>query len=189
MDLRKRLFIIIGVVLGIIIVIILFFLFFNKKQGGVGEPVVPAEAVSTDTTESGSTDTPALVEPVATLPQESADQIYVRQLARIFVERSGSFSSQNNNVQLDDVSGIVTPRLAAWLEQNAAEQKSLYEGTTTRVVTTSNLTVDGDKASVRLGVQMEKRTNGTSKTEYRNGRVDMIKIGTEWKVDGLFWDK
>ncbi len=199
LSLRQRIFVIISVVLGLIAAIVLGILVFQKMK-------VPATSTSTvsgpdidfgkilDQLPPGtSTNTPpgfVSVQPTEKKQLTSAEveQQYVRQLARLFVERFGSFSNQNQNQHIDEVQSLVTQEMAEWVETQRLTQGSAYSGVTTRVIEHRLDSFQDGEAVVAVGVQ-EYHEGVETNTTYRHGTVRLVKEGDTWKVDGLFWEK
>lgn len=195
MDFRKKLFIIIGLALGLIIALVLFLLYFRSPEpaaNGTAAPnVVEGGAVNQQAAQEMPLET---TEKAAVKPAEAAktavspSDFYVKQLSVMFVERFLSYSNQGNNQHLSDVSSLVTEKMDKWIMTQQIKPGDEYQGVNTTVVASSVKTITTDKATVLVGVQRvyEGKEN---KTEYKDGRVELVKVGQEWKVDGLYFDK
>lgn len=190
MDIRKRIFIGISIIVGIIIIIILFILLQNKKK--TAPPVVTpttSTEVNTEGGTNGTNGTPTPVQPTEfPLRTENADERYLRQLARMVVERVGSFSNQNDNTHISDVDPLITDNFRSWLQTRALPQERDYRGQTTEVIESKVESRSEERATVTIGVQEFIQGNGTMETKYENGRVELAKVNGEWKVDGIFWE-
>src|SRR3989339_1354535 len=107
--LRQRIFVIISVVIGIIIALLLLYYFVFQtesrprqyfetllKNNNAAEELEYSQSPNSGV----STSTPVF--------SEYSPEVYVKQVARIFVERFGSYSNQNDNQHINDVLPMVT---------------------------------------------------------------------------------
>jgi hypothetical protein len=182
-DIRKRILVIASIVIGVVLALVLFILVIRDRG------LSPKSAPNTPETNTG---TPAVknspkpnaktVEPVG-----EPEEIYLRQLARIFVERFGSFSNQNDNQHIVDALALSTKRMQSYIQSKEISFNSSYEGVTTIVVASHVVKRNQTTATVTVDVQRIVRTLGTEKTEYQTGTVGFSKEGGEWKVGSLFW--
>lgn len=189
LDLRKRLFIIIG---GVILIIILIFLaVFVLRDKTVDDGVVTPSTPST-TQDVVFPPTQKNLPPVQSQAQVAPvtdNEIYVRQLSRLFAERFLSYSNQNNNSHLGDVVSLVTPGMASWVKTQTVEQGSEYAGVTTGVISSAVKSISDSTATVTLGVQQQFQSSAGKSVQYKTGRVELVKETGEWKVSGFFWDE
>lgn len=192
LTLRQRIFLIISIVVGLIIAIVLGIVYLKRQSEESGPRTV------TDTTEPSTPTTPATtLRPEVEVPrvQTNPEELYLRQLATIFVERFATFSNQNNNRHIDDALSLSTPKMQTWLKTQRLAPGEAYNGVTTQVMSTSLASKATDKATVRVAVQQDigKKSSPTSSLEsqlaQKKGTVELVKIGADWKVDGFFWDK
>lgn len=191
MDLRKRIFSIIGLALVLIFAIVLVIW---APWSGEGEPIaVPEE--TTDAAVSFEDETldlaPSISDPTSissVLANEDADERYVRQLAIDFVERFGSFSNQNRNAHIDDVLPLVTEEMASWVSEQLQSYSDEYSGSTTNVfVSRVDAFADGQaRISIEAQQVLESKTN--TERVYNTGVVTLELVGDVWKISGLFWD-
>ena len=196
MDLRKRIFILVSVVVGITLAILLFlFVFYNKaeKEPEIEIPEGPEivydsqGAVVYDPTGANPTVTTSVV--VVPPSDEGAEERFVRHLARTFVERFGSYSNQNDNRHIEEVLLLSSPSMQAWIRSQPVEQSTNYSGMTTQVIESDVVVFQPSKAVVSVGVQQVVQREGQQEERnYRNGRVELIRVGDEWQIDALYWD-
>jgi hypothetical protein len=194
MDFRKKIFIVIGIAVGLIIALVLFLMYFRPSEAPTNNAASP-DAVHTGSVNSQQQ--PSAVSQTASKPAEKAAEaakpvvppaeFYVKQLSEIFIERFLSYSNQNDNQHVNDILSLVTDKMAKWALAQKVQSSGEYQGVNTTVVASSIKTVTADKAVVLAGVQRvyEGKEN---KTEYKNGRVELLKVGQEWKVDGFYWE-
>jgi len=190
LDFRKKIFIIIGLVVLIIITVVLFLLF-RKPKAITNTGTLSQTVTETQTQPAVQPGTPAVKPAEAAKPKAPAvppAEFYAKQLAEIFVERFLSYSNQNNNQHIYDVLGLCTEKMASWVSKQLIQPGVDYQGVNTTVVASSVKESTASKAVISIGVQRvwEGREN---KTEYKDGRVELVKVGDSWKVDGLYFDK
>ena len=184
MDERKRLYIMISLVMGIILAVVILLVLLRGKSTPlpVGPPLDP---VTGEPVPSAAVREPeeTILLPVSEAPSNPGE-VYVRQLAGIFVERFGSFSNQNDNSHIVDAEAMATQKMSKWLRTQALIQEQEYVGQTTKVVAGSVISYSDQNAEVLVDVQVLP-SGGTA--SYRSGRVELTKIADDWKVDGLYW--
>lgn len=188
--LRKKLFIIIGVVSGLIIVLLLGYYLWRDFVTNE-QPPIETTATSTlpiGTNQSGQTN---ISQPVVnTLEKKPVDMsVYAKQVATIFVERFATYSNQNRNQNIDDVLGMSTPMMAKWLESQRGNFEKEYQGITTSVVATKILSIDDNQAAVEVNTQQQIMTSDGVKLEQKTGKVELVLDADDWKVDGFYWNK
>ncbi|MFH1286542.1 MAG: hypothetical protein ABII02_02200 [Candidatus Magasanikbacteria bacterium] len=175
--------------------IIFFFAFRYFKSSPPGGGTTPETDDTEEVVEIDETDmTP--ISPVVSIPepgtvepvQIDAGENYVKQLARIFVERFRSNSNQNDNRHIDDILPMATENMKSWIESQRIEQSGDYRGITTQVIV-SNVQALGDAtATVHIEVQEFLEVGNSKETNYRTGTVNLQKVGGEWKVSGMYYD-
>lgn len=186
-DVRKRILIIIISVVVVALILALAYYFFGKKE----EPTPTGEAPQ------GQTAPQEIQQPDFTPPTERTVQSrniepednYIRQLARIFVERFRTFSNQNENSHIKNVLPMVTSKMAIWVKSQAVEQAFIYEGITTKVIVNEIESLTSSNAAVHIEVQEFIEKEGSEETNYRTGTVYLERYGNEWKISGLFWNE
>ncbi|HYE59902.1 MAG TPA: hypothetical protein VEA18_01835 [Candidatus Kapabacteria bacterium] len=199
LDIRQRILLVVGVILGVFGIILGSYFLLSKQtvqQSGTEQNVIPGgtvqENVSPDVQEVLEEGSQPTAQPGVTTPAkqpETPEEVVVRQTARLFVERFGTYSTQNDNMHITDVLTLSTPVMQRWLESQRIGTTSTYQGVTTRVITSKVSAIDAGKATVHVGVQMDEETGNTRDTKYKTGRVELVKEGNTWKIDGLYWDK
>lgn len=188
LDIRKRIFL-------IVFLVILFFIlayFILKQPAEAPEPVE-------QTTPPVADETPAAPEPVIsdviirTPPPpppanpEEREKLFMVQLSKIFVERYLSYSNQNFNGNMTDVKTLVTDKMYSYLETKKVEFDKNYKGVSTKVISSSLSEFDGQKATVKIGIQQYVEEKGKNpETVYKNGTVSLVKEEKDWKVSGLY---
>jgi len=202
MSLRARIFIIISVVILIILGISLFLMSdFGKK---VVSPAVPAEqnlpsATQTNNTPTNATNQPVVNTPTATIPvnvtTEDVEKNAAKQLAKVFIERYGTYSTDNGSENIRDVQGLVTPTLWTTLSarigntvvnENRAPSGSFY-GISTQVFSMELVNWLSDSAMVALQLVRTEEKNGIRTVKHQNAEVNMVKQNGQWLVQNFKW--
>lgn len=124
-------------------------------------------------------------------PQKDPEQQAVESLARLFVERIGSYSSQSNFQNIDDLKPLMTARVQDWAEglKNIAVDSSAYRGITTRVLTLDMLDWNSNvSAAVKISTQRQEQTDGVEdRIYYQDVEVHLVYQDGGWLVDGIYW--
>lgn len=196
LELRTRLAIGVGVPVIIVIVLIGFIVFRNKtKTPPDTQEVVDVEeltndppAVKTDqgVTIKGTEDNIKEI-PTPETPEEK-EELYLRQLSRIFIERFYSYSSQNGNEHIEDVLPLATTQMQNYIKSQEFEQSQEYSGVTTQVIASKLEAKSEDAATISVKVQQTHMTLETSEKSQKSGKIEFIRDKDgQWKVDGVFW--
>lgn len=192
MDLRKRILIIIGSVILIVAIIFLFYYFRQKETVNIdgGSQILPPQTDSSvqfqQPTASTNVNTP--VTEKVEMPKVDPDELYMKQISRIFVERFLSYSNQDDNQHIDEVLPMVTESMVGWIKKQALEFDLEYSGITTRVIASRLQEMDDEKAVVLVDVQQTIDNTDGQKVEYKSGRVNLRRVDDDWKIEGLYWD-
>ena len=195
MTLRKKILLIVGSIILAIIVIVLLVVMMNRKTvpqvdvvpddglGIISEPVTEESIPKIEETLN------IKIAPAEPVVIEGANERYIRQLARIFTERIGTYSNQNDNQHIDGVASMTTATMQKYLASQSVAPATEYSGVTTRVISSEVQSLSENIAVIAVGVQQEVRNGGAqAETVYKNGRVNFSQEAGEWKVSGLYWD-
>lgn len=188
---RKKIFIYLSIVVLFLLAIILLYFVFRKPA--VVSPVQNTTPTSTPSTASSTTQ-PQVFVPIKNIPPpppattEERERLYVKQLARTFVERFETYSNQNKNRNITDATELATSNMAGYIATKSQEQGTEYQGVTTKVISMDVADFSGESATVTVGAQVDAQTKDSAKTTYKNGRVELKKIEGTWKINGVFWD-
>lgn len=191
-DLRKRIMIIVGLVVGLLIVLILGALVFapgDKNTNGNGTPET-GTVLDTGTANPGAVLREPVAAPSGEIPAavENPGEIYVRQLATLFVERFGTQSNQNKNVHIDDALVFASDSMARWLESQRQDDNAQYAGVTARAITSEVTSYSDSQAQVLVdAIRDFTYSDKPDERTYQTARVDLIYVAGEWKVDGMYW--
>ncbi len=148
----------------------------TSPSGGSSGTITPPN--STATTGLGGA-----VSPVST----------AQSIARSFVERWGSFSSETDFANVEDLSQYMTASMQKWARDYANQQRKKtipgqFYGITTRAMTVQTLSEKPDVVRFRFGAQRSE-VKGTAEANifYQDMEVELKKEGEIWKVDGAWW--
>ena len=164
----------------VLIVVIIFVVRFARSGDKGGEVVTPTTAGALGTPADG-----------VVVPPKDFDKQAVESLARLFVERIGSYSNQSNFQNLDDGAGLMTPRARAWADglKKTQDTSGGYRGTTTKALTAE--TTDWKPratANVRIATQRQEERDGTTpRLYYQDAEVKLVFGGGSWLVDEMIW--
>ena len=197
LPLRTRIFILISLAVFAVLALAIFLTVLNKKKteveetgklpegGGVVKTVVLSDGktIVTNPIEQGLTPKkPTTLE---------AEKNSVIQLARIFVERYNSYSSESDFQNLFEVKGLVTEqlwqRISGPIGRTAAT--GTFAGITTQVFSSQFDVWKEAAASVKLVAKIEEDKNGTVTERSATVIVELSKHQGQWLVEKFTWQK
>lgn len=199
LSLRARLFIIISLVVLFILGISLFLYFSGGKKNNQpadeaknpldGATVVESENFNTaPEVFNGIAPTPTEGLKAAPQPTEEAVKNSVRQLAKIFIERYGSYSSDNNYQNIKELEGLVTKNLWTKLSAQMRQPRPAgFTGVTTVVISNVLSKWDVTGATASLQALRTEFSNGTTAEKQQAAEVWLVKKGEDWLVDKFEW--
>lgn len=189
MPLRTRLIIIIGLII-VAVAGVFFFLRYRQAQPTPAQNVPTVKGSdSTDkpTQTTSPTEIPAgaTVKAVTTL---EAEQNGVKQLAKVFVERYNSFSTDNNYQNIREVEELVTPFL--WTKISAKlttpnKPADTFTSVITEAVNASMSLWQTDSATITVNARKITETNRQETELYQNITVVMVKQNSTWLADSF----
>jgi len=186
-DIRKKIFIGIGITVGIILAITLGYLFISSISNRETEEI-PNDLLDIKEVETGiDADLSRFVEPAPPV-QRSANEFSVRQLSKDFTERFNSYSNQNDNSHITDVLPLATVSMQNYIKTQKFDDNKEYQGITTKVVAIEIIELSENNAIVSVDTQQEIETLKNSTISYRSGKIELINDGKNWKVSGFFWE-
>lgn len=194
--LRSRIFIMASVVLLIILAISVFLVVASRKKAAApagGEPAAAPTAIDEQNFPAQITTEPTVVPagtPVKPPTSEEVMKNTAKQMARIFIERYGTYSTDNNGDNIREVETLVTKALWGDISQRiGVKPVGEFIGVTTRVAAVDIAEYSADAAKISLNTQ-RTTTKGTQ-TETKTARADvwLIKSGDNWLVSKFEWLK
>jgi len=198
MTLRARLFLVATIVILVILSISIFLIVMSKKKAA------PAAETTPTTTDNiiDTTNFPAqLTQPAATTvpagvtvkppTSEEVQKNAAQQMAKIFIERYGSYSTDNDYQNIREVETLVTPNLWATLSKKIGTpiNGGDFYGVTTKAVTTNILDWAKTSAVVEINAMRTENMNGTISTSNQKVKVTVLQSGDQWVVDKFEWIK
>lgn len=198
MPLRTRIFIIISLIVSVVLGISVFLLILAKQKAAA--PTTPAGTEvpggsSQETGAGGSSQnnqqtqtfaplqTGIPIKPATTLETE---QNSAKQLAKIFIERYNTYSTQNNSQNIKEVQSLVTDslwkKLSGYIGKGASP---IFSGVTTMVISTSLDSWQTTSASVTLKTRRAAEKNDTVSVTYVTYTVSMVKENGSWLIDSF----
>ncbi len=199
MSLRARIFIIVSILVLLILGISIFLVVSNKNKNT--QPQISQTGMTGNNAgvTGGQTGSPTSVgaQAPAGLPAKTATPLEAekngaQQLAKVFVERYGTYSTDNNFQNIKDAQTLVTQSL--WLKISApitsktTTSAGNFIGMTTKVISMDLTGWSDTKATVELKTTRTEEKNGVVTTRYQNATVDMVKVNASWLVDKLVWN-
>lgn len=116
-------------------------------------------------------------------------------VSRIFVERFGSYSSESDFANVDDVMSLATPSYQAELEdlvesyRRQFDENAGYTGISTIVIGVKTLSESETEAAFLVTTQREEAVGnpGNTTLRYQDAEVYLVKSGDDWLVNDLIW--
>ncbi|TSC84684.1 MAG: Uncharacterized protein G01um101413_68 [Parcubacteria group bacterium Gr01-1014_13] len=193
MSLRARIFIIISIVVFLILGISIFLIVRNKNKNAqpqTGEPntTVNSNGQPNDGTTVGAQAPAGL--PAKTATPLEAEKNSVSQLAKFFLERYGTYSSDNDFQNIKEVEVFVTAALWSKISapMNSKTTTNGFVGMTTKVISMELTDWSDTAATVELKTTRTEEKNGVVSTRYQNATVEMVKENGVWLADKLVWN-
>ncbi len=199
LSLRARLFFIISLIVMVILGISLFLIFKPKAK-----PIVEGD----NTIQNGGTTVPTnnnqnngtvinnpipggeLAKNITVKPatkQENQENA-VRQLAKIFYERYGTYSSDNNYQNILDVKTLVTPEYWQTLSakiKTVSDPNQPFIGVTAKVLMVELSEIKDADAKVYLKANINEEKNGVITNRYQELNVSLVKKDNVWLVGSI----
>lgn len=192
MSLRARIFIIVSILVLFILGVSIFLMINKNKSTPADEngqtAAPPGGGASVPAPSSIATSIPEGL-PAKTATPLEAEQNGVQQLAKVLVERYGTYSSDNNWQNIKDVQTLVTKSLWSKLSsQMKAASTDAFVGVTTKVIGMDLTQWSDAKAVIKLKTVRTEEKNGKFTTYYQNASVEMVKQNEQWLADKLTWN-
>src|SRR3989344_3307594 len=192
MSLRARIFIIISIFVIFILGISIFLIVRNKNKVAEPQTVTPTDSTASQNGVQPSGQILVGDQAPAGLPAKTATPLEAEkngavQLAKVFVERYGTYSSDNNFQNIKEVEALVTPALWSKISapMNAKTSTASFVGVTTKVISLELTAWSDIAATVELKTTRTEEKNGAVSTRYQNAIVQMVKTGGVWLADKL----
>lgn len=194
MSLRARIFFVVSVVVFLVLAISIFLIVRNKNK------TTQITDVSTDVNVNNNQNNDQSIGQVATeIPagvsvkaptSEEVEKNAVEQLAKVFIERYGTYSTDNNGQNIIESQSLVTKPLWSRISTglNTKNTNQPFLGLTTKVMSMDLESWSAAKATVSLKTMRAEDKNGVITNRYQNVTVEMVKEGGVWLADKLTWN-
>jgi hypothetical protein len=121
-------------------------------------------------------------------------QASVRSIGIVFLERFGSYTTQNEAANIIELQPFMTDSFKDWADsliERQAESNGTFESVRTKVIATqfTQLDEEAGQAEIEFNTQRTKQTGiqANQTVEYQKAKVLMVKEGDSWLVDELRW--
>lgn len=190
-SLRARIFIVISLVVLVILGVSIFFLI-RSKQSKISEE----NLTTTDQSDINAIQTTAIPENVKVVPASAidAEKQGVEQLAKIFVERVSSYSSESQYQNVRDVLSFTTDEYGKKLRANintsvTTKPVSDFSSQTVNVYSVKLVSMQNGLAIVNLQAKISEERNGVITNRNQEANVKLIKQDDKWLVETFEWIK
>jgi len=189
--LRARIFIIISLAIFIILAVSIALIVFKKQSGEPSaEETSVNENIIDETNFPTQITTPSTVIPsgatAKTPTTEEMMQNSAKQTAKIFIERYGTYSTDNNSENIYAVQSIVTASLWQDISRHiGAPPSAAFVGVTTKVIAINVVEFAGDKAKVDMSVQRTVTRGSSTEKISEKTSVSLIKTNDIWLVESF----
>lgn len=198
---RKRLGLIIIIVGLILLAFLIYFFFFrNKKTETPTGPVLDGEnqaiEISTNTPGTAPRNYQKYTATKDTSHTVNADDLGKRGMA--FAERLGSFSSQSNYGNFEDLKIVMTKKMQTWADSYVAtlekdKQGADYYGITTKSLSYQVASFDEKAGKAQLTISTMRRESleaiGGGQNFPQTLSLAYVKVNGDWLVDAAYWEK
>lgn len=200
MSLRARLFVVISLVVLIILGISIFLVvrFGKKTVTPTPDQSLPISQNNTPVV-SGNTNVPVANIPVVGLPvvvsSEDIEKNTAKQLAKVFIERYGTYSTDNGVENVKEVKNLVVASLWTTLSKNLSTVEvnenqapvGAYSGMNTQVFSTELSNWTTDSATITMQLVRTEEKNGVQTVKHQNAEINMVKQNGQWLVQNFKW--
>ncbi len=117
--------------------------------------------------------------------------------AASFAERFGSYSNQGNFENLDELKVLMTDSVQRWVDTYKQQLRArhgfnTYYGIETKGLSTTVTAEDAAAGTATVVVQTQRQefvgVDAAPRLFYQNIRLELVKQGTDWKVNGVYWE-
>jgi hypothetical protein len=145
--------------------------------------------------DTGSQTTVIPLPEVAPEDVPAPEMVSAATFARIFVERFGSYSSESDFANVDDILALATPRFQAELEslvetyREQLEDQEGYTGISTLFIGYKTLSETETSATLLVTTQREESVGNPDNTtlRYQDVEVALVRNGDSWLIDDVTW--
>jgi hypothetical protein len=179
--------------------LIYYLIFFNWQKSNQPATLAPAVTAPAATLITNTPNTPATTTVAPGAPVSFADDLVEQdagQVAKIFVERFGTYSNQQGAEQFSDLQLFITAKMQTWVDAQIAKligaQADYKIAHIVRTQAVSNRVASLNKtAGTATVVVSARRTDQTGdetpKISNPEIKLEMLKSGKRWQVDSVIW--
>lgn len=180
--------------------IIYYLIFFNFNKSDNNQNIIPIvktpEATLITNAPPTSVTATTTAEPAPVNAPEDIVQQDAGQVAKIFVERFGTYSNQAGAEQFSDLKLFITAKMQAWVDGQVAKIiANLGDYKIAHIVRTqavsskvSSLNKSAGTATVVVSARRTDQTGDeTPKISNPEIKLEMFKAGKRWQVDSVIW--
>ncbi len=190
MEQRKKIILIIVVGVLIIAGIITWFVISEKKANSTS-----TETDTVATLSGKPVDEKKAIVAVAPTQKEKVE-VSVKSVVTTFVERFGSFSNHANFFSVEDIVPMMTSSMASWVQntylptlRREYDPQGFYYSVQTTAPVVRILKEEGNYMEIMVETQRVEDREGQKQNFNQAIKIDLVKSGEEWLVDGAFWQK
>lgn len=189
---RKAVIISLIVAIVILVVLILIVLYWPKNKVDV-EKTPDGQTIETNGSQANLDLNPSSAQRIK---EESSYPLGLKQLAMSFAERYGSYSSDADFKNFDDLEPLVTNSMIEKMQKTVKDQSlvmasssEIFQGLTTKALSAELGEVENSKATVIVSTQRLTYLGSGKEPNisYRKISINFLKAGNEWKVDDANW--
>src|SRR3989339_72011 len=191
LTLRGKIFLGIGLGVLFIIIIILLAIFWKRQPSPAPTNTLTNASVNTSNNNLNTAPTTTTITPVKLTQEEvkvANNELAIKNVAKNFVERFGSYSMEANFSNFAEIQDLVTPTVAAWLKIYPEDLKKKnplgFESVTTLALSQKIENLQKNKASVIVSTQRQQRINGVDSLSYNDMKLNLVLSKGVWLVDG-----
>ncbi len=199
MSLRARIFIIVSIAALLVLAISLALVASNKKKKEAANTqtqtqeqagVSPSNVIDSSNfnTNFNSANVSGGIAPTTAIGTVEMEQNSVKQLAKIFIERYGSYSTDNNFQNIKDVEDLVTDELWGKINKTSAAT-STFMSVLTKAISVNLTNRQSSSAEVSIKTIRTTDQNGTVSQKTQGVKVSLVKQGENWLVSKFEWEK
>ncbi len=201
MSLRTRIFILISLTVLIILGISLLLVWGFRKKAPATTAInqnLPT-AQQTTSISSGGAIEPIVNAPAPALPinltSEDVEKNTAKQLAKVFIERYGTYSTDNGSENVKEIKSLVTSALWTTLSarmnnigvnENQAPTGVFY-GISTQVFNMELNNWTGSSATIAMQLARTEEKDGIRTVKHQNAEVNMVKQNEKWLAQNFKW--
>ncbi|HRY36876.1 MAG TPA: hypothetical protein P5230_03310 [Candidatus Magasanikbacteria bacterium] len=197
LTLRARIFIIISIVVLLILAISVGLIVFSKQRNtdsGENTQNNQEQTVGgqTDTAivANGTVPTAIGINPaVSPLSEEEKIKSAAQSIAKIFIERYGSYSTDNPGQNLKELESLSTKDLWNVFAKRIEGMNTGKEfiGVTTEAFSVTVTEITAEKATIRAITSREENNGGVVKNYNQEAEISLVRNGEGWLVDNVKW--